>query len=244
LNASHKRTGGNTQQILDSLMAGAQQCGAAIETIRLSEYDVRQCIACDACQKQSHYGCIHDEKDDFVRILETCRRADIIIYATPIYVFQISSKLKTFLERIHSRGKARIKTFSNANLLFHDIERDALCKPFVSIITADNVEKETTYGAKRYFEAYSLFMDAPHVGSIVRNGCALLFKGENNVHSRLGEILADTQEAGKYLSINGFIPRRLEKRIGKNVLPIPSPIFNMLKRTKAGRKRILARSNG
>ncbi len=226
-------------------MDGARQCGAVVETIRLSKYDVRQCLACDACQKQSHYGCVHDEKDDFVEILEKCKNADIIIYATPIYVFQISSKLKTFLERFHSRGKASIRTFSNANLLFHDIERDALCKPFVSIITADNVEKETTYGARRYFEAFSLFMDAPHVGSIVRNGCALLFNGENNVYSsRLKEILADTQEAGKCLSMNGFIPKRLERLIGKNVLPIPAPLFNMLKRTKAGRKSILALSNG
>ncbi|MGD0277949.1 MAG: flavodoxin family protein [Smithella sp.] len=245
LNASHKKTGGNTQQIIDALMAGAVLCGAAVETIRLSKYDIRPCLACDYCQKQDHYGCVHDEKDDFVDILEKCKGADVIIYATPIYVFQISSKLKTFLERIHSRGKAGIRTFSKANLLFHDMERDVLRNPFVSIITADNVEKETTCGAKRFFEAFSLFMDAPHVGSIVRNGCALLFNGGNNEYNgKLKEILADTQEAGKCLSVNGFIPKRLEKRISKNVLPIPVPLFNILKRTKTGRQKLLTRSNG
>ena len=96
INGSHKKTGGNTQLILDNLMAGAQQSGALTETVRLSQCDVKQCIACDVCQKRTDYGCVYDGKDDFLSILNKCREADIIIFATPIYVFQMSSRLKVF----------------------------------------------------------------------------------------------------------------------------------------------------
>ncbi len=244
LNGSHKKTGGNTQQILDNLMLGAQQSGAETDMVRLSECNIIPCIACDACQKRSNYGCAHDEKDDFLAIVNKCRDADIIIYATPIYVFQMSSKLKVFLERIYSRGKGNIKTFSKANLFFHDIEQDVFSKPFVSVITASNIERETTLSTERYFDAFSLFMDAPHVGSIVRTGCSLLFINSNNGSDRsLEKVLYETQGAGKLLAANGFIPRHCSKRIEASVLPLPLLLFRILKKTKAGRERILARSN-
>jgi multimeric flavodoxin WrbA len=244
LNGSHKKAGGNTQRILENLMLGAQQSGAETETVRLSECNMLQCIACDACQKRYDYGCIHDEKDDFLKIVNKCREADIIIYATPIYVFQMSSKLKIFLERIYSRGKSDIKTFSKANLLFHNIEQDVFSKPFISVITASNVERETTLSTERYFEAFSLFMDAPHVGSIVRNGCSILFDNNNRRSKRkLQKILYDTQGAGKFLSENEYISRYWSKQIGTSVLPLPLLLYRILKRTKVGRERILDRSN-
>jgi multimeric flavodoxin WrbA len=225
-------------------MLGAQQYGAETETVRLSKCNIIQCIACDACQNRTDYGCIHDEKDDFLKIVNKCRDADIVIYATPIYVFQMSSKLRIFFERIYSRGKSDVKTFSKANLLFHDIERDVFSKPFVSVITASNIERETTLSTERYFEVFSLFMDAPHVGSIVRNGCSLLFDNSNSRSNRkLKKILHDTQEAGRFLSTNGFIPRHWSKQIGTSVLPLPLLLFRILKMTKVGRKRILDQSN-
>lgn len=244
LNGSHKQVGGNTQRILDNLMLGAQESGAKTEIVRLSECNVIQCIACDACQKRTDYGCVHDHKDDFLEIVNKCRCADIVIYATPIYVFQMSSNLKIFLERIYSRGKKDIKTFSNADLFFHDIEKNVFSKPFVSVITASNVERETTLSTERYFDAFSLFMDAPHVGSIIRNGCSLLFdNSDSGTNRNLEKILSDTQEAGKLLAANGSIPRHWSKRIGASVLPLPLFLFRILTKTKAGRERILAKSN-
>jgi hypothetical protein len=53
-------------------MLGAQQSGAETETVRLSECNIIQCIACDACQKRTDYGCVHDEKDDFLEIVNKC----------------------------------------------------------------------------------------------------------------------------------------------------------------------------
>ena len=244
INGSHKRAGGNTQLVLDNLLAGAQHCGAVTETIRLSQCDVRQCNACEACQKRTEYGCIHDGKDDFLGILQKCREADVIVFATPVYVFQMSSKLKTFLERIHGRGKATTMTFSKANLIFHDAERGIFSKPFVSVITASNLEKETTFGTESYFVAFSRFMDAPHVGSIVRTGCGLLFENDGvGLNRRLERILSDTREAGKQLVTEGGISRRLEKRISVSVLPIPGLAFDILKRTRTGREKILAAFN-
>ena len=243
LNGSHKKIGGNTQLVLDHLLAGAADGGATTEIVRLSACDVRSCLACDACQRQTSYKCVQDSKDDFLKIIETFRTADIIVFATPIYVFQMSSKLRAFFERMYGRGKSDIKRFSKVNLFFHDVDHETLSKPFVSIITASNVEKLTTQSTERFFEAYSAFMDAPQVGSIVRNGWALLRReGQNELDGKLERILSDVRLAGHQLAIEGVISRRTEKRIRANALPLPKLVFDILKRIPKAREKILRSS--
>ena len=179
INGSHKPAGGICQLIIDHLFKGANEDGAACGTIRLSKYNINRCIACEYCQNQNEYTCVFDEKDDFLKIIETIKQSDLLIFATPVYLFQISSLMKTFLERYHSRGKSRILSVTKSHLLFHDAESQLCNKPFVSIIASDNIESRTTKNAAAYFDAFSRFMDAPHAGNIIRNGC-VIFKSTNN----------------------------------------------------------------
>ncbi len=243
LNGSHKKAGGNTQRLLDQLLAGAAEEGAETETVRLSTHEIKPCLACDACQKQPGYGCILDASDDFSTILDKIHCADIIVFATPIYVFQISSKLRIFFERLYGRGKSHLHRVSKANLFFHDIDHETLSKPFVSVITCSNIEKQTSASSETFFKAYSAFMDAPQVGSIVRNGWTLLDrKEENAANTRLKWILAEVHLAGHQLATEGRILRRTEKRIRANALPLPKPVFALLKRIPAAREKLLERS--
>ncbi len=240
LNGSHKTVDGNTQLILDHLLAGAAEEGTVTETIRLSACDVKPCLACEWCQRQNSYQCVQDGKDDFLKIIEDFATADIIVFATPIYVFQMSSKLRVFFERMYGRGKNNIKEFSKANLFFHDVDHETLSKPFVSIITSSNMEKLTTLSTELFFEAYSAFMDAPQVGSIVRNGWALLQR--NELDGKLERILRDVRLAGRQLAIKGCISRKTEKRIRVNALPVPKLVFNVLKKIPKTREKILESS--
>ena len=86
-------------------------------------------------------------------------------------------------------------------------------------------------------------MDAPQVGSIVRNGWALLRReGQNELDGKLERILSDVRLAGHQLAIEGVISRRTEKRIRANALPLPKPVFDILKRIPKAREKILRSS--
>lgn len=244
INGSHKKVGGINQLLIDKLFEGAIESGAECETIRLSKYNINPCIACNYCQEQNEYKCIYDEKDDFIKIITKIKHSDIIIYSTPIYIFQMSSKMKAFLERYYSRGKSNIKTLSHSHLFFHDIEKELCAKPFVSIIISDNFEKKTTENVKLYFETFSKFMDAPNVGCLIRNGC-FIFKNESineRQKNMINDILLNLKKAGKCLVENGYIPKKIESSISRNVLPVPSLIFNILKRFKFGKVKLLEKS--
>ncbi|PKO13492.1 MAG: hypothetical protein CVU39_19005 [Chloroflexi bacterium HGW-Chloroflexi-10] len=77
---------------------------AEIERINLAEVNIYPCKGCDACQKvQDQPGC--RQKDDALRIFECMRSADLVLYATPLYVWDCSAQMKVLWDRQYSLVK-------------------------------------------------------------------------------------------------------------------------------------------
>lgn len=130
-------------------------------------------------------------------------------------------------------------------MLFHDVERELCTKPFVSIIVSDNIERKTTQNIKQYFETFSQFMDASHVGSIIRNGAFIFKSGMKNEKQKkiVDKILKHTEAAGKFLVENNHLTRKIESAISINVLPVPVSLFNLMKRSTPGKAKLLEHAN-
>ena len=74
------------------------QWGCAGRTsIALSEIEVKGCLGCNACR----YGKPCVQPDDFNRIVPKLKEADLVVFASPLYFWTISSKLKAFIERFY-----------------------------------------------------------------------------------------------------------------------------------------------
>ena len=74
---------------------GAKDAGHEVEFINLRDKDIRCCLGCSSCQKI--FKCV--QKDDMAELIEKVRSADVLIFATPIYFYEMSRQLKTFLDR-------------------------------------------------------------------------------------------------------------------------------------------------
>jgi multimeric flavodoxin WrbA/putative sterol carrier protein len=88
----------NTEIILRKFLEGAISAGAQAETIYLKEKKVRHCIGCYTCWTKTPGVCAI--KDDMAGLLGKVRECDIIIYATPLYIYTVSALLKAFQERL------------------------------------------------------------------------------------------------------------------------------------------------
>jgi len=88
----------NTEVLLQQFLKGAQSQGAETETIYLKEKDIHSCIGCYTCWTKTPGVCVF--KDDMPELLEKVRHCDIIVYATPLYIFNMTSLLKAFQERL------------------------------------------------------------------------------------------------------------------------------------------------
>lgn len=94
------RPHGNSEMLLDSMIAGCQAAGAIVEKVRLGELDLHPCTGCDACQKRVEDPCII--RDDVPALLACLRAADGILIASPIYFASVNAQLKMVLDRLYS----------------------------------------------------------------------------------------------------------------------------------------------
>lgn len=91
------RKKGNTAQLVDAFMKGAMEAGHATELISLNQLQVNGCIGCNACR----YGKPCVQKDDFNSLVPKILEADLLVLASPLYFWTISSKIKAFIERFY-----------------------------------------------------------------------------------------------------------------------------------------------
>ena len=90
------REKGNSAFLADQIAAGAENAGAAVESIYLHSMDIRPCDACDICQETGE-GCII--QDDMTTLYPKLRAADVIVIASPVYWFTLSAQTKLCIDR-------------------------------------------------------------------------------------------------------------------------------------------------
>ncbi|NLB00011.1 MAG: flavodoxin family protein [Methanomicrobiales archaeon] len=93
--AASPRRHGNSETLLDWVLAAMAEEGAATEKIAVTEADIRPCKGCNACEKLNR--CVQRDYMDYVydRIIE----ADCIILASPIYCMGLTAQAKTLVDR-------------------------------------------------------------------------------------------------------------------------------------------------
>jgi multimeric flavodoxin WrbA len=88
-------TEGNTAQLLDRALKGAEDAGCEVEKIVVVNLDFEACQEMMFCKE--HETCILD--DDMQAMYPKLREMDGLIVATPVMTMGIPGKLKSFIDR-------------------------------------------------------------------------------------------------------------------------------------------------
>lgn len=91
------RPKGNTAQLVEAFCNGVTAAGHAVERVSLMHTQVGGCIGCNACR----YGKPCIQKDGFNDLIPKIKAADCIVFASPLYFWTISARLKAFIERFY-----------------------------------------------------------------------------------------------------------------------------------------------
>ncbi|MCI8360021.1 MAG: flavodoxin family protein [Clostridiales bacterium] len=89
------RKGGNSDALADAFAKGASEAGCEAEKITLYDKTVGFCKGCLACQKTGRCA-IHD---DAAAVAQRMGRAEVIVFATPVYFYEMCGQMKTMLDR-------------------------------------------------------------------------------------------------------------------------------------------------
>ena len=89
------RQGGNSDALAASFAEGARSAGHTVSHCSLRDKSLHFCLGCLSCQETP--GCVL--QDDMAEILSQMRTADVLVFATPIYFYEMSGQMKTLLDR-------------------------------------------------------------------------------------------------------------------------------------------------
>lgn len=95
------RPNGNTAQLVEHFIKGAEEVGHQVEYISLLKNEVKGCLGCNACRYEK--PCV--QRDSFNDMVPKIRNTDCIVFASPLYFWTISSRIKAFIERFYCIAK-------------------------------------------------------------------------------------------------------------------------------------------
>ena len=91
------RGGSNSELLAKECDKGAKEAGNRVELLSLKGKKIQYCIGCLTCLKTGK--CV--QKDDAPEIMEKLRQADVLVFATPIYYYEMCGQMKTLLDRMN-----------------------------------------------------------------------------------------------------------------------------------------------
>ena len=92
------------------------------QAFKLSKMDIKKCTGCLMCKMSGHCPQI----DDMSKVKDSLKKADLIIFSTPVHISHISSYFHNFLER----SITDLHTFEYS------------CKPYVNIVSTNGSGEE------------------------------------------------------------------------------------------------------
>jgi len=182
-----------TVLMLNGIIEGLREAGAAVEVINLREKKIRYCNGCFTCWTKTPGQCVHN--DDMSReIFPKWLAADLVIYASPLYYHNVNANMSTFMERTlpalfpffepGANGKTR-------HPLRHKIPPSVL-------VTVCGFPEASEFDALKEFYARTRHEDAKSIAVICRAGASLL--ASPSLQHKAKDILDATRQAGRELA--------------------------------------------
>jgi multimeric flavodoxin WrbA/putative sterol carrier protein len=213
INASPRAGNGYTEQFAARFAEGIRDAGADVEVISLAKLKIKTCTGCWYCWMEEE-GCVFDGQDDFYELFEKVNRADLIVYALPLYVDGMPAILKNYFDRSVCRVYPYIG--SDTKKMRHP-RRIAPKDQAMVVLSICGFQEKTQFEAlDKHFRAIAHNSHIPLIGTLYRPGAMFLF---NNpfVYKQLTEILESMKKAGAELTSIGQIKRKTKQKIEQQI---------------------------
>jgi hypothetical protein len=144
------RANSNSDMLAEAFVGGAREAGHEVEKVSLKNKSIGFCKGCLACQKTG--SCVI--QDDAGEIVEKMLHADVLVFATPIYYYEMSGQMKTMFDR--------------ANPLY---TADYAYRDVYLLATAADEDEHAIDGAKKGLEGFiACFERARFAGCVFAGG--------------------------------------------------------------------------
>ena len=93
------RHDGNTETHIEAFKRGAEDSGHTVEVISVGRMRIRPCEVCEYCHEGKGRRCRID--DGMIQIYPSLKKADMVVFASPVHYFGFSAQLQAMISRIY-----------------------------------------------------------------------------------------------------------------------------------------------
>ena len=131
INGSPRRDG-NTESLADAVIAGTESAGHSGSKANIRTVNIKPCIGCYQCAAGKGDPCV--QKDDMKEIYEKLEQSDVIVFASPLYWWQVTAQMKTVIDRLFAVAAANSMQMPKKDVALIIAAEDAREENFKQII--------------------------------------------------------------------------------------------------------------
>jgi len=202
----------NTEILLQEFLKGARSQGAETETVYLKEKEIHSCTGCYTCWAKTPGICVFE--DDMPELLEKVKGCDTLIYATPLYNYNMTSLLKAFQERLLPLLDPHLIKMGE---IYRHPQRYKMNRKMVLISTCGFPEASHFDGLRHVFRHIERSGQTPLVGELLMPGGELL--KQHGMKGSVQGVLQTAYRAGIEVIREGKVSKETEMEIQKSLVP-------------------------
>lgn len=88
----------------DALIDGAESAGHSAHKANIRAMNIKPCVGCYQCAAGKGDPCV--QKDDMKEIYAGLEKADVVVFASPLYWWQLTAQMKTVIDRLFAVAAA------------------------------------------------------------------------------------------------------------------------------------------
>jgi multimeric flavodoxin WrbA len=144
------RKGGNSDQLLDKALEGAQSTGAEVLRVYARDLNMCGCIECGGCEKTGE--CV--VKDDMQTVYPLMDEADVIILSSPIFFYGVTAQVKALIDRAQARWAKKMLSKTPEEMKLYEAGKGYLIA--VGATRGKNLFEGAILTAKFFFDALDM----------------------------------------------------------------------------------------
>jgi len=209
-NGSPRAEEGNTDVMVQAFLEGARGAGAETEVIYLAHKKIHPCTGCYTCWLRTPGQCAI--RDDMAELLPKVRDCDLVVFATPVYVDNVTGIMKNFMDRLIPDADPYFAKDSNGECR-HKINGKT---PKMMVISNCGFPEQSHFQVlKLLFRRIVRNMNTELAAEIYRGGGGILSDKSLFLAPRLRRYKDLLRKAGEAVVKEGRIPESLQADLEK-----------------------------